>query len=300
MTIAACYVSPEGVVLGADSTSTYNGGPEPRYYNNSQKVFELGLNATMGVVTWGLGGLAFNSYRRLFATLADDIEKNPPVNMQTVMDKWIDLFWPDYDTSALLNQFRTISGKKPFDPHAAAPDPAARTQQEERQLASATVALQVGFCIGGYVTSDRTPNAYSVIFAPGAGKPTATQAQPGFNFWGAPNMISRLILGYDQGLQAAIKASGKWNGSDSELGTLLTQFTLQHPFTLPIRDSIDFVYSCIYSTIKALKFSSLSQICGGPIEVAVITADRPFRWVCHKAWDSAIREGHHEPQHHHE
>jgi hypothetical protein len=105
----------------------------------------------MGVVTWGLGGLAFNSYRRLFATLADDIANNPPANVRTVIDKWIDLFWPDYDASTFVNQFRGLSAKKPFDHNAATPDLAARTQEEERQLASATVALQVGFCIGGYV-----------------------------------------------------------------------------------------------------------------------------------------------------
>jgi hypothetical protein len=59
---------------------------------------------------------------------------------------------------------------------------------------------------------------------------------------------------------------------------------------LPIRDAIDFVHSSIYSTIKALKFSQFPQVCGGPIEIAVITSDRPFRWVRHKRFDAAITE----------
>jgi len=58
-----------------------------------------------------------------------------------------------------------------------------------------------------------------------------------------------------------------------------------------MRDAIDFVHSCISSTIKTLKFSHLSQTCGGPIEIAVITTDRDFRWVRHKEWDAAIKEG---------
>jgi hypothetical protein len=70
----------------------------------------------------------------------------------------------------------------------------------------------------------------------------------------------------------------------------MVQQRLSHAI-LPIRDAIDFVYTCIYSTIKALKFSSLQQICGGPIEIAIITTDRPFRWVRHKAFDAAISEG---------
>jgi hypothetical protein len=42
---------------------------------------------------------------------------------------------------------------------------------------------------------------------------------------------------------------------------------------------------------KAFKVSNLSQICGGPIELAVIRTDRRFTWVRHKEWDAALAEG---------
>ena len=73
MTIAACYVSPEGVVLGADSASTYMFAHPtgPRHFNYGQKIFEIGENSTLGIVTWGLGGLAIGSYRTLAARLGD-------------------------------------------------------------------------------------------------------------------------------------------------------------------------------------------------------------------------------------
>jgi hypothetical protein len=103
-------------------------------------------------------------------------------------------------------------------------------------------------------------------------------------------MIQRLIIGADPNLRSAILASGNWSGTEAELDGLMVQQRLSHAI-LPIRDAIDFVYTCIYSTIKALKFSSLQQICGGPIEIAIITTDRPFRWVRHKAFDAAISEG---------
>jgi len=61
--------------------------------------------------------------------------------------------------------------------------------------------------------------------------------------------------------------------------------------SIPIRDAVDFVHTCIHSTIKALKFSRYSQVCGGPIELAVITTDRASRWIKHKGWDAAIEEG---------
>jgi hypothetical protein len=41
VTIAACYLSSEGVVFGADSTTTFPVGPAPamrdRHYNYAQK-----------------------------------------------------------------------------------------------------------------------------------------------------------------------------------------------------------------------------------------------------------------------
>jgi hypothetical protein len=137
---------------------------------------------------------------------------------------------------------------------------------------------------------DRTPNAYALWFDPLNVNPTPTAQSLGWNFWGAPNMIKRLIFGCDDGLRANILASGKWTGTPADLDALVAQCTLYHPF-VPIRDAIDFIHACITSTIKAMKFSNLSQICGGPVEIAVITSDRKFRWVRHKAWDAAIAEG---------
>ena len=58
-----------------------------------------------------------------------------------------------------------------------------------------------------------------------------------------------------------------------------------------MRDAIDYVHSAIYCTIKAVKFSTMAQVCGGPIEIAVITSDRLFRWVRHKPWHAAIVDG---------
>jgi len=57
MTIATCYVSPEGVVLGADSTSTAQvGQTQFRHFDFAQKIFEFGEHpSTVGVVIWGLG-----------------------------------------------------------------------------------------------------------------------------------------------------------------------------------------------------------------------------------------------------
>lgn len=46
----------------------------------------------------------------------------------------------------------------------------------------------------------------------------------------------------------------------------------------------------VYTTIQNMKFSHLAPVCGGPVEIALITGDRPFRWVRHKRLDAAIRQ----------
>ena len=66
MTIAACYVSSEGVVLGVDSTSTMRapGWPD-RHYDYEQKLFELGEKSTLAIAMWGIGALEPLSYRTI-------------------------------------------------------------------------------------------------------------------------------------------------------------------------------------------------------------------------------------------
>lgn len=79
MTIAACYLSPEGVILGADSTSTMQQpGMPDHYYNHEQKIFEIGEGSTLGITMWGVGGLGDLSYRTMLAELSDDLASSVP------------------------------------------------------------------------------------------------------------------------------------------------------------------------------------------------------------------------------
>lgn len=296
MTIAACYLSPEGLVLGADSTSTYANPDGHHYFNHAQKLFEVGENSSLGIVTWGLGGLAVSSYRMLIAQLADDLILKPPATVAEVAQRWCDHFWQAYTSASFLGpmfQRRDVLKAKSEHVPGQPDSPGVRTEDEENEFARLLNTLGVGFCLGGHVPNNRTPAAYEVVIDPlAATKPTPMALPVGAQkFWGVPNLILRLIRGCDIGLRYKILTSGKWSGTEAEFDALIDQFTLQHPGTVPIRDAIDFTYTCILSTIKAMKFSNLPQVCGGPIEIAVITNDRNFRWVRHKSLDAAIAEG---------
>lgn len=294
-----CHLSPEGVVRGADSTSSAFVSPGPgltgfHYFNYNQKLFELGEEATLGVLTWGLGSLGSVSHRTVFASVADDLVKTPPAGVADVATRLCDEVWKEYSGGQLapvVQKCQFLGTKKAFDPNASALGRQARTREEEAEFQRLKSALVVGFCVGGYVSPDRTAAAFQIIFDPLSGKPSPHVIPQGsYTFWGAPNMIRRLMFGWDNPLKQAILNSGKWNGSEADLVTILDQQRLA-PMPLPIRDAVDFVHACIYSTIKAMKFSNLFQVCGGPIEIAVITSDRRFRWVRHKQWDAAITEG---------
>ena len=295
MTIAACYVSPEGIVLGADSTSSSAISPSPgltgyHYFNFNQKVFEIGDGSTLGILTWGLGAVSVKSYRTLIALFSDALKKKAPPSVSDVADQWTDVIWGEYSSNlqAEIAQCKSLEAKQPHgkaDPNNQSPE---RTEDEEKAFQSLKRNLVVGFCVAGYLVSDRLPSAFEIIFDPLTDKPAPSEIPLNqFRWWGAPNPIKRLIYGADDDLKASIISSGKWTGTPQELDAIVGQHLWAHP-VLPIRDAVDFVHSCVYSTIKAMKFSNLFQICGGPIEIAVIRTDRPFHWVRHKEWDSAI------------
>lgn len=293
MTIAVCYVSPEGVVFGADSTTTFGAHAAPHYFDHAQKLLEIGQGSSLGFVTWGLGGLGHVSYRTLLARLADDLAANPPASVLHVANRWANMFWPEFEQESRveIDLCRALGAKRPHDPAAPAADDM-RTAEEEQQFHAARNAVFVGFCIGGYVAPDRQPIAYVLTFdalSSGPGEPQPITS--GFRFWGAPNIIERIFFGCDAWFRKDLLDSGKWSGTADELDDLIDRQRISHPSRMPVREAVDFVYTCILTTIKGLKFSSYSQICGGPIEIAVVTADRPFRWVRHKPWDSAILEG---------
>ncbi|WP_428307111.1 hypothetical protein [Lacipirellula sp.] len=283
MTIAACYVSSEGVVFGADSTASYSGPNSMRHYNHAQKLFEIGeMGSTLGLVTWGRGGFPAVSYRQLVAELSEDLIAKEPLTVEEACKRWIQLFWKHYEQSfaADLAACQALAVKSP------------RTVAEDKALESYIRAMTVGFCIGGRVRKDRNPMAYQIVFDPSKPGPPIPVPINRFQpiFWGVPNMMERLLYGVDGTICQGILASGHWTGKPADLNKIIAQSVLSPNAELPLRDAIDWIFSSIFVTIKALKFSSTPPFCGGPIEVAVVTADRPFRWVRHKGLDQALSD----------
>jgi hypothetical protein len=290
VTIAACYLSAEGVVFGADSTTTMTvlgPGPvpfgSPHHFNYAQKVFQIGEDSTLGMTMWGLGNLEHSSYRTMIARFSDLLVAQPAQTMADVADRWNTFFWSAYSTefAQLIQRVQQLLGQ------------ATRTPDEESELLQLRQIFSGGFCVGGHLLHDRTPQAFETQYSPDLTAPAVIQPlQVGTpRFWGVPNLMERLLYGVDYGVVEAILQSGKWTGSQSDLFSLIQPFFLGQPLHLPIREAIDWIYAAINTTIKAMKFSHLPPVCGGPVEVALITTDRRFRWVRHKRLDSALDQG---------
>lgn len=290
MTIAACYLSSEGLVFGADSTTTmYVSGPKPEvpgtihHYNYAQKIFQIGENSTLAMTMWGLGNLRDTSYRTLIAQFADAITVQGVKSMGEVADSWNQFFWNAYSSELgdLLQRSQQLHQQQ------------TRTPDEEDELDWLQRTFSGGFCIGGHLLSDRAPAAFEILYDPTltCPGPISPLSVGSTRFWGCPNLIDRLIYGIDESLFSAILQSGKWSGDNNDLFDLIQPRCLGQPRDLPIREAIDWVHGSIYTTIKTMKFSHMAPVCGGPVEVAVITTDRKFRWVRHKKFDSAIGDG---------
>lgn len=289
MTIAACYLSSEGVVLGSDSTSTrirpgsavVGNLPRFEHFNFAQKVFEFGKDSTAGIVFWGLGAIGETSLRSIVADAEMQAKSKGISKLTDVAQLFSQIFWTSY--VSFFGKEIAYLNVKPGN------------ADEERQQEALAQGLSGGFCIGGHWGNETAPQAWVVQYSPRM--PTAPMpmklsiGQTGF--WGWSNLVERLVVGIDSPVLDSILKSGKWNGTKQDLESIVLGHSLYWPdYDLPIREAIDWVHASIYATIKTMKFAPLEKICGGPIEVAVITTDRQFRWVCHKNLDEAIGVGH--------
>jgi len=282
VTIAACYLSPEGVVLGADSTTSFMAPPGGvhHHFDFGQKIFQIGTDSTLGIAMWGLGNLVDVSYRTLIACFADELNSSPATDVEQVATRWNNYFWHAYTTSyaTYIQRARDLDSN------------ANKTQPEQEELTGLRQQLSGGFCVGGYCLPDRTPRAFQIVYEPifVAPQPTTPLQLGSLSFWGVPNLINRLIFGIDPNIFTAILNSGRWQGDSNDLSSLISQHWHMPAGILPLRDDIDWVHSLIYASIKGLKFSHIAPLCGGPVELAVISSDRHFRWVQHKRFGAAI------------
>jgi hypothetical protein len=262
MTIAAAYLVSEGVVLGADSSTTVQvptsqGTGVVQLLTHSQKVFEVGSNSRFGICTWGAGNIGPYSHRTLIAQLADMI--NEKTTIEDAANKFADIVMPKMKENNIPFVGYYLGGWQP-QTHKAACCHIELTPEEKK-----INPLMLGLC----------------------------------SFSGNPTFFTRVFRGFDPRL--CNKLSAELNnmgitvaGNEDKIRTAFEKAA--EPLAsvgfqdLPIREAIDFIYSYLHITVKAEKFKFGPPSCGGPIEIGFISTDRLFRWVRHKPFYSAMIE----------
>ncbi len=267
MSIAAAYVVSDGVVLGADSSTTVQvttpekTGGVVQLLSHSQKVFEVGNNSRLGVCTWGAGNVGNISHRTIIARLSDKI--NNDTNVQDAATELVKIVEPEIKKSGI--DF-------------------------------------VGYYLGGWNPVSHEPACFHIEIWQDKNKNKTESLPIGLcSFSGHPKFFLRVFRGFDpqllNGLKNELKKALPPEALKEFDNTFDTAFDkASQPLVtagfqdLPIREAIDFIYSYLHITVKALKFKFGPPICGGPIEVGFISTDRNFRWVRHKPFYSAMIE----------
>ena len=261
MTIAAAYLVSDGIVLGADSSTTVQvskpeGTGVVQLLLHSQKVFEVGENSRLGVCTWGAGSFGNVSHRTVVAQLADKV--NDKTTVKEAAEILVSIGGPLIKEKGV-----------PF----------------------------VGYYLGGWNPGNHEPACFQIEISPKESKVNLIQLGL-CSFSGNPIFFSRVFWGFDQRLpdklKDELKKTIKIDNFDAVFTQAFTNSLAGLPSIgfqdLPIREAIDFVYSYLHITVKAEKFKFGAPSCGGPIEVAFVSTDRRFRWVRHKPFSSAIIE----------
>lgn len=143
----------------------------------------------------------------------------------------------------------------------------------------------LGLLIAGYGSGEDQPELFELHLSPTSCEgPTIALADPGAQWWGQPEAITRVMLGISGVLPNALVNLGV---DQSNVGAYVDAIKSQIAVTLvqpamPIQDAIDLAHFLVQLTINFVRFSPGHQTVGGPIEIAAITKHEGFRWVKRK------------------
>lgn len=259
MTVAIAFNSQEGVVLATDSTTTV--GTPGRPVDCAQKILEIGPRRpdfepgecfSGAIATAGVGTCGTVSWRNVV---------NDFYRWRIAPDQSITGIGPLFlsfvqERWAQLQQAGEVNAADPI------PDTSfllAAISRGQSEVECAYVALKSAAATPVLKGNMYTASGYDII--------------------------SRIVLGYDISMKEPIVNAGI---SEADFNGIAANFVAVPPGFAPIREVIDYVYFLASSAVRLLRYRGAPPIIGGPIEVAVITSDRGFRWVLHKPLHDAI------------
>lgn len=260
MTVCVAVKGGEGLILAADSTTTVHDaqGGVVKTYDYASKVAQI-RDYPIGIFSWGMGGLGARSIQSLVMEFEHDL---PPVQsaenfkVKEIADQLFKFFKQRYDAQPTPNK-----GNRPL----------------------------LGLFVGGYSASGFFPEEYWFEFPKDTRveirRPDNADGTPDFgaDWFGQTDAISRLIHGYDNNLILEMINRGL---DKTVIDQILSSHRFQYPIVfnaMPLQDSIDLAVYLVQLTIGRFRFVAGAPVCGGEIDVAVITPGK-FDWSHRKQW----------------
>jgi hypothetical protein len=269
MTIAISVKVHDGLVLAADSASTITAPVGPageegivNVYNNANKVFNLKKGLPVGGMTWGSGSIGYASISTLIKDLRQRFDSDD-------RDWKIDL--NNYTIEDVAKKVRKFLFEEKYQP----------------QYQNASEKPSMGFLVAGYSSGQGLAEEWLVEIAEGISpepKLERPQVEVGCLWYGQPEAIMRLFLGYGSGLPHVLQQMGV---PPDQLGPAMQQIAaaLAVPLVIapmPIQDTIDLAQFLVQLAIMYSRFSPGAPTVGGPIESVAITKHEGFKWIKRK------------------
>lgn len=264
MTICISIKVPDGLVLAADSMSSYTvlnpatqGWDVVQSYSYAHKVVQIG-NAQMGVLVWGQSSLQRRSMQNLIEEFSGG---HLAQNTQPAVEA----------TANALAGFMKQIYEQDY------PDP------QKRPI--------LGFLVGGYDDSSPFARQWGFEF-PTTASPVevlpnvSNQPQFGVQWFGQNDALIRLYYGFDARLIQALKDKGFDPAAVDNFFSTQNLFALKIPYEIifdgmPLQDAIDLAAYLIHIVKGRFRFVVGPKVCGGPVDIAV-TKRNSFDWIRHK------------------
>ncbi|MCJ7513789.1 MAG: hypothetical protein MUO23_12570 [Anaerolineales bacterium] len=214
-------------------------------YQNARKLFPLGKEPAVGVVTFGAGSLGARTIYGLVLEFSRERHGNSVQDVAQALHAFI------------KGHYDAAFGQAPLDQRP-----------------------PLGFYIAGY--SDRKALAEEWEFIlPRAD--TATKVRPddayGASWRGIDFPFTRLHFGFDPRMRLYLQQAGV---SEEILAPIFGEKIFSSPVAfegMPIQDAINFAVYVLRTTIGFTSFELGPPACGGPLQVAAITHESGFQWV---------------------
>jgi hypothetical protein len=295
VTIAVSVKVGEGLVMAADSTSSYfEGGVLAQSYHHARKLLQLS-DYPIGMLTYGLGDIGGRNLESLLAEFERIMPSHAgvdPYTVRSLADQVYAFIRGKYDEvfpSPSVLPLTVDTRPSDWQPDAESPG------EPEKENPSTAVTIpdvrpSLGVVIGGYSRSEFFPDEFEFLLPVTVPSeiwpdPEVGRQQYGVRWWGQTGPIERLYLGCDTAAIQWFMDNGL-SQADAVKYYLQLQDRLMWPIIyqgMPIQDAIDLAVYLVNVTIGHSRFAMGPPLCGGQIDVATVTA-RGFRWVKRKDW----------------